>query len=87
MASFLREFIFVLSSGITDKVLSSSPNHIGNQWLEIITKTVPIVRLESVKVIKSRFIKGLRGIKPLLLDYRSRIPSWSKPLHIKILKF
>lgn len=58
VASFLRDFIFVFRRGITHRVLSSRPNHIGNQWFEIKTMRVPMIRLRVRNRINVRFMRA-----------------------------
>ena len=58
VASFLRDFIFVFRMGIMDRVLSSSPSHIGNQCFENITRVVPMISLVIKNIIIIRFTRA-----------------------------
>lgn len=66
VASFPRDHVFRLRMGNRDKVLSSNPNHIGNQCFDSITNMVPKIKVVSRNITMTRFIGSKRSLTSLV---------------------
>lgn len=66
VASLPRDQVFSLSIGSKDKVLSSSPSHIGNQCFDSITSDVPSAKVARRNSLTVRFIGPKRSLTSLI---------------------